>query len=126
MRLSHTRGAGAQLPYRVRYRETSAVKGPTVSSDLDSVNADPAPSDPLDTAKANLVLALCFVGFLLTFWAWALMGPLGATYKEDLGLSSFQQSLVVALPVVVGSLGRIPVGALTDRLGGRTAQRGCA
>ena len=48
------------------------------------------------------------------------MGPLGATYKEDLGLSSFQQSLVVALPVVVGSLGRIPVGALTDRLGGRT------
>lgn len=120
MRLSHTRGAGAQLPYRVRYRETSAVKGPTVSSDLDSVNADPAPSDPLDTAKANLVLALCFVGFLLTFWAWALMGPLGATYKEDLGLSSFQQSLVVALPVVVGSLGRIPVGALTDRLGGKT------
>ena len=65
-------------------------------------------------------MALCFAGFLLTFWAWALMGPLGATYKEELGLSSFQQSLVVALPVVVGSLGRIPVGALTDRFGGRT------
>ena len=69
---------------------------------------------------ATLALALCFSGFLLTFWAWALMGPLGATYQQRLGLTSFQQSLVVALPVVVGSLGRIPVGALTDRLGGRT------
>lgn len=70
--------------------------------------------------QATLALALCFSGFLLTFWAWALMGPLGATYQQRLGLTSFQQSLVVALPVVVGSLGRIPVGALTDRLGGRT------
>lgn len=88
---------------------------------------DPDPPPPLGTApsrpdprQANTALALCFTGFLLTFWAWALMGPLGATYQEQLGLTSFQQSLVVALPVVVGSLGRIPVGALTDRLGGRT------
>ncbi len=96
------------------------MKGLIVSSNLDSVNADPSTPPALDPKKANLVLALSFTGFLLTFWAWALMGPLGATYKEELGLSSFQQSLVVALPVVVGSLGRIPVGALTDRLGGRT------
>ena len=74
----------------------------------------------LDPKQANLALALCFIGFLLTFWAWALMGPLGSTYKDQLGLTSFQQSLVVAVPVVVGSLGRIPVGALTDRIGGRT------
>lgn len=91
-----------------------------MSSGSDPVTTDPSAAPAIDPKKANLALALCFAGFLLTFWAWALMGPLGATYKEDLGLSSFQQSLVVALPVVVGSLGRIPVGALTDRLGGRT------
>ncbi|GAA3509759.1 NarK/NasA family nitrate transporter [Dietzia aurantiaca] len=91
-----------------------------MSSGSDPVTSDPSAAPAIDPTKANLALALCFAGFLLTFWAWALMGPLGATYKEDLGLSSFQQSLVVALPVVVGSLGRIPVGALTDRLGGRT------
>jgi NNP family nitrate/nitrite transporter-like MFS transporter len=34
-------------------------------------------------------------------------------------LSAFEQALLVAVPVVVGSLGRIPVGALTDRFGGR-------
>lgn len=84
-----------------------------------SASPSGATSPPLDPRQANTALALCSAGFLLTFWAWALMGPLGATYKNELGLSSFQQSLVVALPVVVGSLGRIPVGALTDRLGGR-------
>ena len=68
---------------------------------------------------AYLQLILATVGFALNFWAWALMGPLGPAYKNALGLTSFQQALVVALPVLVGSLGRIPVGALTDRLGAR-------
>jgi NNP family nitrate/nitrite transporter-like MFS transporter len=65
------------------------------------------------------MLALATAGFAVTFWAWALLSPLGATLREELSLTSFQQSLVVALPVIVGSLGRIPVGALTDRLGAR-------
>nr|WP_142056716.1 MFS transporter [Pseudonocardia kunmingensis] len=65
------------------------------------------------------MLALATVGFTLTFWAWALLSPLGAALRDELSLSSFQQSLVVAVPVIVGSLGRIPVGVLTDRLGAR-------
>ena len=48
-----------------------------------------------------------------------MLSPLGARFRADLPLSSFQQALLVAVPVVVGSLGRIPVGALTDRYGGR-------
>ncbi|MEU1479392.1 NarK/NasA family nitrate transporter [Streptomyces sp. NPDC005760] len=65
------------------------------------------------------MLALATVGFAVNFWAWALLSPLGPRFKEGLDLSSFEQSLLVAVPVVVGSLGRIPVGALTDRFGGR-------
>jgi len=65
------------------------------------------------------MLGLATAGFAVTFWAWALLSPLGATLREELSLTSFQQSLVVALPVIVGSLGRIPVGALTDRVGAR-------
>ena len=65
------------------------------------------------------MLALATVGFLVNFWAWALVSPLAAAYRGDLDLSPFQQSLLVAVPVLVGSLGRIPVGALTDRLGAR-------
>ncbi|WTV17560.1 NarK/NasA family nitrate transporter [Streptomyces atratus] len=59
------------------------------------------------------------IGFGLTFWAWNLIAPLSGDYKERLGLSSFEQSLLVAVPVLVGSLGRIPVGALTDKYGAR-------
>lgn len=69
--------------------------------------------------RAWLMLALATVGFAVNFWAWALLSPLGPRFKDSLDLSSFQQSLLVAVPVVVGSLGRIPVGALTDRFGGR-------
>ena len=65
------------------------------------------------------MLVLATVGFAVTFWAWALLAPLAATLRQQLSLTWFQQSLLVALPVVVGSLGRIPVGALTDRLGAR-------
>ncbi|GGS05240.1 MFS transporter [Streptomyces humidus] len=69
--------------------------------------------------RAWLMLALATIGFAVNFWAWALLSPLGPRFKDTLELSSFQQSLLVAVPVVVGSLGRIPVGALTDRFGGR-------
>ncbi|WP_235455305.1 MFS transporter [Streptomyces olivochromogenes] len=69
--------------------------------------------------RAWLMLALATVGFAVNFWAWALLSPLGPRFKDSLDLSSFEQSLLVAVPVVVGSLGRIPVGGLTDRFGGR-------
>lgn len=65
------------------------------------------------------MLAVATLGFALNFWAWALLSPLGPLLKDSLHLSAFSQALVVAVPVVVGSLGRIPVGALTDRYGGR-------
>lgn len=77
------------------------------------------PADPPVPGRAWLMLVLATAGFAVNFWAWALLSPLGPRFKESLGLTSFEQSLLVAVPVVVGSLGRIPVGALTDRFGGR-------
>ncbi len=44
--------------------------------------------------------------------------PLGPRFKDGLDLSSFEQSLLTAVPVVLGSPGRIQVSALTDRFGG--------
>ncbi len=69
-----------------------------------------------------LMLALATTGFAINFWAWALLSPLGPVFGDQgtLGaLSEWQLSLIVAVPVFVGSLGRIPVGALTDKHGGR-------
>jgi NNP family nitrate/nitrite transporter-like MFS transporter len=72
-----------------------------------------------------VMLALATLGFAVNFWAWALISPLGALYlkqgeESPLGLlSQSEVALMVAVPVLVGSLGRIIVGALTDRFGGR-------
>lgn len=68
---------------------------------------------------AIVMLVLATLGFVINFWAWALLSPLGPRLRDSLHLSAFSQALLVAVPVVVGSLGRIPVGALTDRFGGR-------
>ena len=69
-----------------------------------------------------LMLALATVGFAVNFWAWALISPLGPMFRDTGTLGELTESdvaLLVAVPVLVGSLGRIVVGALTDRHGGR-------
>lgn len=53
------------------------------------------------------------------FWAWMSIAPLQKTYATELGLSEGQISLMLATPVLVGALGRVVVGALTDRFGHR-------
>ena len=68
-------------------------------------------------ATWNLVLAT--TASTVCFWAWALIAPLAPAYKEELGLSAVRTSVLIAVPVLVGALGRIVVGALTDRYGGR-------
>ncbi|MFE9902793.1 MFS transporter [Streptomyces achromogenes] len=72
---------------------------------------------PSAAAWRNLVMAT--VGFTLTFWAWNLVAPLAADFDERLHMGASAQSLLVAVPVLVGSLGRVPAGALTDRYGAR-------
>ncbi|HSV38338.1 MAG TPA: MFS transporter [Nocardioidaceae bacterium] len=74
------------------------------------------------TRSPWLMLALATLGFALNFWAWALISPLGPLFRATGTLGSLTESdvaLLVAVPVVVGSLGRILVGGLTDRYGGR-------
>lgn len=53
------------------------------------------------------------------FWAWMSIAPMQKTYATSMGLKESQIAMMLATPVIVGSLGRIVVGALTDRLGGR-------
>lgn len=65
--------------------------------------------------------ALSLATLLLTvnFWAWSLLGPLGVHYLQALKLSAFQLSALLAAPIIIGALGRVPLGLLADRYGGR-------
>lgn len=81
-----------------------------------------APRGEVATTSPYLMLAMATVGFAVNFWAWALLSPLGPKFRETGSLGALTESdvaLLVAVPVLVGSLGRIVVGALTDRFGGR-------
>src|SRR5438132_56577 len=68
-------------------------------------------------AARNLVLAT--VAFALCFTAWSLIAPFAKTFKHDLHLDYTEALLLTAVPVVLGSLLRVPLGILTDRYGGR-------
>ena len=74
------------------------------------------------TRSPGLMLTVATIGFAVNFWAWALLSPLGPLFRDNGTLGALSESdvaLLVAVPVIVGSLGRIVVGALTDRFGGR-------
>jgi NNP family nitrate/nitrite transporter-like MFS transporter len=75
---------------------------------------------PNPRGGANRALLLATVAFAVSFSAWSLIAPLAKKFQETLDLSNTRTLLLTAVPVILGSLLRIPVGALTDRYGGRT------
>jgi NNP family nitrate/nitrite transporter-like MFS transporter len=80
-----------------------------------AMNANPTGRD--GDAGRNLLLAT--VAFSLCFSAWGMIAPLAPKLQDHLDLSNTETAVMVAIPVVLGSLCRIPVGLLTDRYGGR-------
>ena len=75
---------------------------------------------PAEPTSNPVELGLALAAFTVCFFAWSMFGPLGPTLQTHLHLSDFQLAFVVAIPVVLGSLMRIPMGILTGRYGGRT------
>lgn len=64
-------------------------------------------------------LGLGTLAFFTCFYVWSLFGPLSPSIQHDLKLTEVQVGWLVAVPVVLGSLMRIPMGVLTDRYGAR-------
>jgi NNP family nitrate/nitrite transporter-like MFS transporter len=73
----------------------------------------------IEPRQAAYNLALATIASAVGFWGWMVISPLGARYSADLELGSTAVSVLVAMPILVGSLGRIAVGAMTDKFGGR-------
>ena len=70
-------------------------------------------------ASPTRALVLATVSFTLSFAAWGLIGGLASIFTGLYKLSASQTALLVAVPVLLGSLARLPMGMLTDRFGGR-------
>lgn len=69
--------------------------------------------------KANSVLAASTLSFIICFMIWMVFAVLGIPIKEQLGLNQTEFGILTAMPVLSGSLIRVPLGILTDRYGGR-------
>lgn len=69
--------------------------------------------------QPQLALSLGTAAFAVSFLVWGLMAPLAPQFQAQYGLTNTQVSILIAAPVLLGSVGRIPIGLLTDRWGGR-------
>ncbi len=72
-----------------------------------------------ERSGATLALTLGTLAFAVAFAAWSLLSPLSSGIQRNLNLSEFQISVLIAVPVILGSLLRLPLGIMTDRYGGR-------
>ena len=69
--------------------------------------------------KAWSVLIVSTLAFTVCFMVWMMFGVIGIPIKKALDLNATQFGLLMATPVLTGSLVRVPLGIWTDRFGGR-------
>src|SRR5437764_575654 len=63
---------------------------------------------------ARRALFLSTTAFAVAFSVWGLLSGLAPIFKQQYGLTATQVSLMVAIPVLLGSVGRLPMGLLAD------------
>ena len=80
------------------------------------VSASPPPAV---SRQAWSVLIVSTLAFTVCFMVWMMFGVIGIPLQKQLGLSGTEFGLLTALPVLSGSLVRVPLGIWTDRYGGR-------
>ena len=78
-----------------------------------------AGESPQRTRQAWSVLLVSTLAFTVCFMVWMMFGVIGIPIKKMLNLSSTQFGLLTAMPVLTGSLVRVPLGIWTDKFGGR-------
>ena len=69
--------------------------------------------------KQVSVVAASTVAFTVCFAVWMMFAVIGIPIKKALGLNETEFGLLAAMPVLSGSLIRLPLGMWTDKFGGR-------
>lgn len=62
-------------------------------------------------------LFAAFLYFDVSFMVWVMIGALGVYIASEFALSATEKGLLVAVPILAGSLLRVPMGIASDRLG---------
>ncbi|MDO4693612.1 MAG: nitrate/nitrite transporter [Eikenella sp.] len=72
-----------------------------------------------ETYKRYSVLFTSTWAFTVCFMIWMMLAVVGIKVQEEMGFNQTQYGILIALPVLSGSLVRVPLGILTDKYGGR-------
>jgi MFS transporter, NNP family, nitrate/nitrite transporter len=83
------------------------------------INSMDALRDDSSRQSNSLQLVLATGAFALCFAVFGSVSAMMPVLKKQFHLAPVQVSIAMAIPVLLGSLGRIPLGMLADRLGGR-------
>ena len=78
-----------------------------------------SPNDSRRNRQAWSVLIVSTLGFTVCFMVWMMFGVIGIPIKKALNLNATEFGLLTAMPVLTGSLIRVPLGIWTDKYGGR-------
>ena len=77
------------------------------------------PLDGVTRTDQHRALGLSTLAFTVCFAVWTIFSIIGVQIKQQLGLSDTQFGLLVATPVLTGSVSRIFLGVWTEQYGGR-------
>ena len=72
-----------------------------------------------NTGGAGKALFLSTTAFAVSFAVWGLLAALAPTFTQLYSLSATEKSVMIAIPVLLGSIGRLFAGLLADKYGGR-------
>jgi NNP family nitrate/nitrite transporter-like MFS transporter len=67
----------------------------------------------------SIELSLGTFSFVVCFAAWGLISSFAPRFRQTLHLTATEAAFLVAVPVILGALARLPMGMLADRYGGR-------
>ncbi|MBJ7348135.1 MAG: NarK/NasA family nitrate transporter [Thermoleophilaceae bacterium] len=98
--------------------ELKTIKTPSASGPKNRESSEAV------SAEAKRVLVTATLLFTLFFAVWVMFAIVGLPMKKELKLSESQFALLIAIPVLTGSILRVPVGIVTDKLGGRVMMIG--
>jgi MFS transporter, NNP family, nitrate/nitrite transporter len=83
------------------------------------VSAAPGTEPAAAGRDAARVLAFSTIAFTLLFAVWVMFAIVGLPLRDEFGLSDERFALLAAIPILTGSVLRVPLGIVTDRFGGR-------
>jgi NNP family nitrate/nitrite transporter-like MFS transporter len=73
----------------------------------------------MKSREQTSVLVVSTISMIVCFTAWSVFAPIATELQRIYHLTTTEKSILLATPILLGSLMRIPMGILTDRYGGR-------